>query len=87
VDVTFGQNKPDRIAQGVGERMDFACQTAPGAPDGLVLASAIPSFFRGPKCNSRLAFRGDDSRMTSPEARPRGSELLRQRSRMLDVGP
>ena len=30
---------------------------------------------------------GDDSRMTSPEARPRGSELLRQRSRMLDVEP
>ena len=44
VDVTARQNKPDRIAQGVGERMDFACQTAPGASDGLVLAP----FFRAP---------------------------------------
>ena len=44
VDVTRGQNKPDRIAQGVGKRMDFACQTAPGASDGLVLAP----FFRAP---------------------------------------
>jgi hypothetical protein len=44
VDVAGRQNKPDRIAQGVGERMDFACQTAPGASDGLVLAP----FFRAP---------------------------------------
>jgi hypothetical protein len=46
VDVTRRHNKPDRIAQGVGERMDFACQTAPGAPDGLVLAP----FFRARRC-------------------------------------
>ena len=44
VDVTGRQNKPDRISQGVGECMDFACQTAPGASDGLVLAP----FFRAP---------------------------------------
>ena len=44
VDVTARENKPDRIAQSVGERMDFACQTAPGASDGLVFAP----FFRAP---------------------------------------
>lgn len=44
VDVTGCQYKSDRIAQSVGERMDFACQTAPGAPDGLVFAP----FFRAP---------------------------------------
>ena len=46
VDVTRRQNKPDRIAQGVGKRMDFACQTAPGASDGLVLAP----FFAPRRC-------------------------------------
>ena len=44
VDVTARQNKPDRIAQGVGERVDFARQAAPGASNGLVLAV----FFRAP---------------------------------------
>ena len=44
VDVTRRQNKSDRIAQGVRERMDFGCQAAPGASDGLVLAV----FFRAP---------------------------------------
>ena len=44
VDVTRSQNKSDRIAQGVRERMDFGCQAAPGASDGLVLAV----FFRAP---------------------------------------
>src|SRR5271165_1361456 len=48
--------------------------------------SAIPSFFRGPKCNWRLALRCDDSRMTSPEARVRGSELSRKRSRHAQCG-
>ncbi len=42
--------------------------------------SAIPSFFRGPKCNWRWAIPCDDSRMTSPEARVRGSELSSKRS-------
>jgi hypothetical protein len=44
VDLTARENKPDRIAQGVRERMDFACQAASGASDGLVLAV----FFRAP---------------------------------------
>ena len=44
MDVTRCQYKSDRIDRGVGERMDFACQTAPGASDGLVLAP----FFRAP---------------------------------------
>ena len=33
--------------------------------------SAIPSFFRGPNCNWRLALRCDESPMTSPEAQVR----------------
>ena len=44
VDVPRRQNKFDRIAQGVGESMDFGCQAAPGTSDGLVLAP----FFRAP---------------------------------------
>src|SRR5271166_1302830 len=52
----------------------------------LPLASAIPSFFRGPKCNRRLAHRCGDSRMTSPEGRVRGSELRRKRSRHAQCG-
>jgi hypothetical protein len=49
--------------------------------------SAIPSFFRGPKCNRRLALRCDNSRMTSPEARVRGSELSRKRPRHAQCAP
>ncbi len=48
--------------------------------------SAIPSFFRRPKCNRRLALRCDDFRMTSPEARVRGSLLSRKRSRDAQCG-
>src|SRR5207253_2544968 len=33
VDVTARENKPDRIAESVGERMDFACQTEPPDPN------------------------------------------------------
>ena len=40
-------------------------------------SSAIPSFFRGPICNWRLALRCDESRMTSPEAQVRDCELSR----------
>ena len=43
--------------------------------------------FSRAKCNSRLAFRGDDSRMTSPDARVWGSELSKQRSRRAQWGP
>ena len=50
------------------------------------VSSAIPSFFRGPKCNWRLALRCDNSRITSPEARVRGSELSRKRSRHAQCG-
>jgi hypothetical protein len=41
----------------------------------VFLSSAIPSFFRGSKYNWRLALRHNESRMTSPAGRVRGSEL------------
>src|SRR5208283_2106484 len=57
----------------------------------LIIAATMPNlsyplFFRGPKCNSRLALRCDDSRMTSPEARVWGSELSRKKSRRAQCG-
>jgi|SRR5271165_4741725 len=48
--------------------------------------SVIPSFFRGPKCNWRSALRCGGSRLTSPEARVRGSELSRKRLRHAQCG-
>ncbi len=52
----------------------------------VIHASAIPSFFRGAKCNWRLALRSDDYRRTSPEARVRSSELPGKRSRHAGCG-
>jgi hypothetical protein len=44
-------------------------------------------FLRGPKCNSRLAFRRDDCLITSPK-RAFGASNCRDRGRaMLNVGP
>src|SRR5208283_4482560 len=57
-----------------------------GSSAKVVQASAIPSFFRGPKCNWRLARCCDESRITSPEARVRGSELSRKRSHHAQCG-
>jgi len=48
--------------------------------------SAIPSFFRGPKCNSGLALCCGDSRMTSPEARVPGLRIVEKEVAMPDLG-
>ena len=51
-----------------------------------VFELSYPLIFSRPKCNWRLALRCDDSRVTSPEARVRGSELSRKRSRDAQCG-
>src|SRR5271165_1715207 len=51
-----------------------------------IIALSYPLIFSRPKCNWRLALRCDDSRVTSPEARVRGSELSRKRSRDAQCG-
>jgi hypothetical protein len=69
------------------QRTSNVLVTEKGFADPQILAlallsrtSAIPSFFRGPKCNWRLALRCDESRVTSPEAQVRGCELSGKRS-------
>src|SRR5271163_3685676 len=79
--ITLGKQMSDSSTTGV---VDPDCKVH--GVENLFVASAIPSFFRGPKCNARLALRGDDARMTSPELRVRGSELSRQRSRHAQCG-
>src|SRR5271165_5503161 len=57
-----------------------------GGPDCAGAELSYPLIFSRPKCNWRLALRCDDSRVTSPEARVRGSELSRKRSRDAQCG-